>query len=116
MPGMPDPIANEREGLLSFLAQQRYVLRLTAYGLTDDQARATLTVSPLSVGGVIKHVAAVERSWMDTVVQRPASGSVSDYEDGFRLGPTETLQSALDHYSTVAAETEAIGGATSAGI
>ena len=108
MPGMPAPIADEREGLLAFLAQQRYVLRLTAYGLTDDQARATPTASPLSVGGLVKHVAATERGWMDVVLQRPGSGGETDYEAGFRLGPDETLQSALDHYAAVAAETEAI--------
>ena len=108
MLGMPDPIANEREGLLSFLAQQRYVLRLTAYGLSDDEARATPTASPLSVGGLIKHVAATEQSWMDVVLQRPGSGGESDYEARFRLGPDETLQSVLDHYAAVAAETEAI--------
>jgi hypothetical protein len=39
MPGLPSPVADERHGLLSFLAQQRYVLGLTAYGLTDAQIR-----------------------------------------------------------------------------
>jgi uncharacterized damage-inducible protein DinB len=105
---MPAPIADERDGLLTFLAQQRYVLRLTAYGLTDDQARATPAASPLSVGGLIKHVASTERGWMDAVLQRPSSGDESDYAMNFRLSPTETVQSALDHYAAVAAETEAI--------
>ena len=47
MPGMASPIPDEREQLLAYLAQQRYVIRLTAYGLTDEQARATPSVSPL---------------------------------------------------------------------
>ncbi len=31
------PVAGEREGLLGFLAQQRRVLKITAYGLTEEQ-------------------------------------------------------------------------------
>jgi hypothetical protein len=107
MPGNVPPVADEREGLLGYLAQQRDALRVTAFGLTDDQARATPTVSPLSVGGLIKHVASTERGWMDTVLQRP-SGSQGAYEDDFRLVDDETLASVLEGYAEVAAETEAI--------
>ena len=57
MPGLVAPIADEREGLLAYLAQQRDALRIVAHGLTDDQARATPSVSTLSIGGLIKHVA-----------------------------------------------------------
>ena len=39
MPGLVPPIADEREALLAFLAQQRAALRYAAYGLTDGQAR-----------------------------------------------------------------------------
>ena len=45
MPGQVGPIANEQQGLLAYLAQMRYVLRLTAYGLTDEQLRATPAAS-----------------------------------------------------------------------
>lgn len=50
VPGSVHPITNERASLLAYLAQQRYVLRIAAYGLTDEQARETPTRSPLSVG------------------------------------------------------------------
>jgi uncharacterized damage-inducible protein DinB len=105
VPGLVSPVANEREGLLAYLAQQRYVLRVTGYGLTDEQARATPTAGPLSVGGLIKHVATVERGWIDTVHQR--DDRRHDYETGFQLGPDETLSRALDLYDEVAKETEA---------
>ena len=39
MAGMVAPIADERAGLLAYLEQQRYVIKLTAYGLTDEEAR-----------------------------------------------------------------------------
>lgn len=109
MPGNVNPVKDEREGLLAFLAQQRYVLRLAAHGLTDEQARVKPTASSLSVGGLIKHVAATERSWMDTLLQRPAPESgETDYAAGFTLGEDETLEGVLATYAEAARETEEI--------
>jgi uncharacterized damage-inducible protein DinB len=93
--------------LLAFLSQQREVMRMTAYGLTDDQARTTSTRSPLTVGGLIKHVALTERGWMGNVLQLPPSGSEHDYVNGFQLGPDESLAEVLALYDEVAKETEA---------
>lgn len=109
MPGNVRPVTDERDALLSFLAQQRLVLRLTAYGLSDEQARLAPTASPLSVGGLIKHVTNVERSWMDIVLQRQRAGTdESAYEDGFTLRPDATLADALADYEKAAEETDAI--------
>ena len=49
------------------LAERREFVLLTAKGLTDDQARATPTVSSLSIGGLIKHLAATEALAADVV-------------------------------------------------
>ncbi|MGH3795069.1 MAG: DinB family protein [Pseudonocardiaceae bacterium] len=108
MPGLVPPVGDEREGLLGYLAQQRYVIRVAAYGLTDEQARAAPTSSALSVGGLVKHVASMERSWMDTVLQRERNPSEQDYQADFRLGPDETLADVLDQYDEAAIQTEAI--------
>jgi len=109
MSGDVPPVADEREGLIGYLGQQRYVLRITAYGLNEEQARATPTPSALSVGGLIKHLAAAERSWMDTVLQRKRDfGSADDYLEGFHLGPDDTLDSVLDDYAAAATETDQI--------
>jgi uncharacterized damage-inducible protein DinB len=106
MPGTVPPVADERDGLLSYLAQMRAALRLTAYGLSDDQARATPTVSPLSVGGLIQHVALTERGWMRIVLGR-SDGSDDEYQANFHLSPDDTLAEVLALYDQVAAETEA---------
>ncbi|TKG64538.1 DinB family protein [Prauserella endophytica] len=103
MPGLVGPVADEREALLGYLAQQRYVLCLAAYGLTDEQARATPTVSALSVGGLIKHVAATERGWLRTVL-----GHVPDGGADFGMAPGETLADVITEYELVATETEEI--------
>ncbi|HET6794168.1 MAG TPA: DinB family protein, partial [Acidimicrobiales bacterium] len=110
-PGLTTVHADEREQLLAFLANQRYVLRLAAHGLTDDQARLAPSASALSVGGLIKHVAATEAYWVDVVMQRQAPfepGAAAEYEDGFRLVGDDTLRSVLDRYDEVAAETERV--------
>lgn len=108
MPGNAQPVTGERDGLLSYLAQQRYVLRLAAYRLTDEQAKATPTVSKLSVGGLIQHAAAAERNWASIALQRSEeSGGAEDYESGFRLGPDETLADVLAQYESTASDTDA---------
>jgi uncharacterized damage-inducible protein DinB len=110
MPGTVRPVADERDGLMTYLAQQRLVLRTAAYGLTDEQARAMPTASSLSVGGLIKHVASTERQWITYVLQRPFEADVSAYTEGFRLGPGETLAGVLDDYAAAAAETDSALG------
>jgi hypothetical protein len=107
MPGLVPPVGDEREGLLAYLAQQRHVLRVAAYGLTDEQAWAAPAASALSVGGLIKHVASAEGSWVETVLQRPRR-SREHYEQSFRREPGETLGTVLDRYDQVAKETEAV--------
>ena len=106
MPGTVPPVPDERTALLAYLAQQRYVLRLCAHGLTDEQARLTPTAGSLSVGGVLKHVAQTETYWIDLVAGR--SGAPADYMAGFVLSDGETLADALRAYDQVAAGTEEV--------
>jgi uncharacterized damage-inducible protein DinB len=110
---MPAPVRDERDGLLSFLAQQRLLVLTAAHGLTDDEARLAPSASSLSVGGLIKHLASMERGWIDMIVQRvPEATSpddrASDYFDDFRLKDHETLADVIERYQQVAAETERV--------
>lgn len=113
MPGMPPPVADERDGLLSFLQQQRDAIRISAHGLTDDQARTAPTAGTLSIGGLIKHLADMERTWTATVRQVRRDRDASDYLDSFRLGDDETLGAVLDDYAAAAGETDAVIAAIS---
>jgi Protein of unknown function (DUF664) len=125
MPGLVQPADDEKETLIGYLEQQRYVLRLATFGLTDEQAAARSTVSALSVGGLVKHLTSVERFWMQVALNRvgrrasdpdassgassdASSGAADDYESGFRLLPGETLEKILDGYTAAAAATDAI--------
>ena len=107
MPGQVPPVANEREGLLAYLAQQRDAVKLAGYGLTDEQARSAPLAGPLSVGGLIKHVAYVERGWIDVVLEQPG-GSNEEYDANFRLAENETLAGAIAAYDEVATRTESV--------
>ena len=112
MPGQAPALTDERELLLAYIAQQRDGIRYAAHGLTEAQARRTPSASSLSIGGLLKHVATMERSWIDMVLQRQHPTSQPDaatrYAEGFRLLPHETLAAALADYATVARETEAV--------
>lgn len=108
MPGTVPPVADEREGLLAFLAQQRDGLKTTAYGLSDEQGRTASTAGTLTIGGLIKHVTHVEQHWMDMVLQRERQTDEQAYADNFRLLPNETLVDVIARYDEVAKETEAI--------
>ena len=107
MPGNVRPVADEREGLLAFLAQQRYVVRMATYGLTDEQAGATPSASAFSLGGLIKHLALVERNWVAIIEQR-TRGSVDEYMENLRLQPGETLASVLTSYEQAARQTDEV--------
>ncbi len=111
MPGQAPALTDERELLLAYLAQQRDGIRNAAFGLTDEQARLAPSASSLSIGGLIKHVADMETTWIDMILQRDSRGSeqdeASNYEDNFRLGPDETLADVLARYDDVDKDTEA---------
>jgi Protein of unknown function (DUF664) len=71
MPLFAHAVADERDGLLVFLAQQRDALRASVLWLTDEQARATPSASGLSLGGLIKHVARTEQRWVVAGIAGP---------------------------------------------
>ena len=100
MPAMPDPVADEKSSLIAFLDQQRHNLRTTAFGLTDEQARSTPTASALSIGALLKHVAACEASWVDRIAAAPDHPAADDtpfevavaaYADQYTMTGEDTL-------------------------
>jgi len=105
----------ERADLLATLGKARHFLRFTTRDITDEQARQRTTVSELTLGGLIKHVTAVEKNWAGFIVHGPSVApdftnlSEEDYKtwaDGFRLLPEETLAGALAEYEEVAKHTD----------
>lgn len=124
--------ADERADLLAELAQARHWLVHPTRDLTDDQARTRTTVSALTLGGLVKHVAKVEEGWMrfavegarpEEDVELPEGMTIEDFErwiagldekpdwlvereNEFTLLPGETLAGVVARYHEVAARTE----------
>ncbi|GEC08789.1 hypothetical protein SSP24_64440 [Streptomyces spinoverrucosus] len=116
----PSPdVTGEYADLLEALAHHRRFLRLTTRDLTDEQAGQRTTVSELCLGGLIKHVTSVERSWVDFIQHGPqVLGNWSDMTeadwaqraDEFRMLPGETLAGVLEEYAEVARRTDELVG------
>ncbi|MEN4477911.1 DinB family protein [Mycolicibacterium cosmeticum] len=114
MPGMPDPAAGERQTLINFLAFQQNAFLGASHGLTDQQARATPTVSALSIGGLIKHVTFCQKGWTERAEHAPASPPpdarpmvelMAEYEDQYVMREDETLAGLLADLAAQNAET-----------
>lgn len=105
----------ERADLLETLAKHRYFLRFTVRDLTDEQAARRTTASELCLGGLIKHVTAVESSWVDFIISGPAAmahggeeGDAVDWPARFQMLPGESLAGLVEHYDEVARRTDQI--------
>ncbi|KUO06266.1 DinB family protein [Streptomyces caeruleatus] len=60
----PSKVADDRASLTSFLDYQRATLALKCAGLTSEQLKQkAIPTSGLTLLGLVRHVASVERSW-----------------------------------------------------
>ena len=103
--------SGERADLLEALRTQRYLFLHTVDGLTDEQAAQRPTVSELCLGGLVKHVAAMQTEWCDFIEHGPSvmeDGSVEDHAAGFRMAPGETLDALVEHFHQVSDRTDAL--------
>ena len=112
-PSQPDAAseAAERADLLEALRTQRYLFLHTVDGLTDEQAARRTTVSELTLGGLVKHVSAMESQWCDFIEQGPAAmegEAEQDYLSGFRMEPGETLDALVERFQQTADRTDAL--------
>ncbi len=104
-------LTQERLDLLEALGTHRSFLRQTVAGLTDEQAGLRPTASELCLGGLIKHVAAIESQWVDFILTGPAVMELSEetyaeWAEHFTFGPSDTLAGLLERYEAVAARTD----------
>ena len=114
MPGQAPIVGDERDSLRVFLEYHQSSYLALAFGLSDDQARSTPTVSALSIGGLIKHATGVQRSWMERADAapdfppqdtRPFEEIVATYQDEYVMREDETLAELLNKFTAQNAET-----------
>ena len=63
----PPRVSDEVTSLLAWLDYHRATLRRKADGLTGEQLAQRLPPSELTLGGLVKHMALVESSWLSRV-------------------------------------------------
>ncbi|WP_017976463.1 DinB family protein [Actinopolyspora halophila] len=102
-------VTDDRDGLLTFLEQQRNALRAAAHGLDEQQARQRTTASTLNMATLLKHAVRTERRWVVVQIgqrELPGLWPMTDLEEEFRVEAHESLSGCLEAYSAVPAETE----------
>ncbi len=104
MPALASPVTDERSALREYLVFHQSAHFAVAYGLTDEQARLTPTVSKLSIGGLVKHATGMQRAWMARVAATPGAPPrdtrsfeeiARDFGDQHVMRPDETLAGLL---------------------
>ena len=113
MPALASPVADERSALREYLAYHQSAFFAVANGLTDEQARSSPTVSELSIGGLIKHVTAMQHTWMSRVAAapdapprdpRPFDEVAKEFGEQHVMRPDETLDGLLEKFKAQNAE------------
>ena len=109
--------SRERADLLDSLDRHRFFLRHTLRELSDAEIRQRTTVSTLTLGGLVKHVTAVERQWARFITDGPSAlgdvdseADLAAYAAHFQLAEDDTAASLLDRYADVAAATNELVG------
>jgi hypothetical protein len=101
------PVPDETGAIAAFLAQQQDAFRALLFGLTPAQAASAPSASSLSLGGLVRHATAVQRTWLAAAEAAPASpeqtGGVEDYLDAFRFDADSSLDDLLAEFDQVSA-------------
>ncbi|MCU4183396.1 DinB family protein [Acidiferrimicrobium sp. IK] len=106
--------AAERADLAAALRMHRALFLKTMEGVSDRDAARRTTVSELCLGGLVKHVAHVERLWAAFVEEGaaamgdPGPETFAAHAASFRMEEGETLAGLIERYEEVSAATAAV--------
>ncbi len=107
----PPWAAPEKEMLAAFLDYHRATLLQKLSGVSDEDLRRKPTVSSMSLLGLVKHLAYVERNWFQKVFmdrQLSVPWTKEDPDADWRIEPDETTASILDFFQEAVAESRKI--------
>ncbi len=105
----------EREVLERFLDYQRRAVRNKLVGVSEEDARRRLVPSLTTLGGLVKHLAAVERVWFQRVLAGHSPEAITGYASGdsrsWRLALDETVDDLLSEYESACATSREMAAA-----
>ncbi len=111
----PAPIADERTALREWLDLHRATAVRKASGVTEEEARLTLTPGGLSLIGLIRHLTEVERNWFQRGFLgesvEPLYYSDADPDGDFHPAPEDALDEAIAVYLATCERSRAIEAA-----
>ncbi len=107
-PLAPDELVStggEREVLEAFLELYRDVLKRKLAGLSDEQIRRRHVPSQTTLGGLIKHLTAVEREWFQVILAGRSEEKLGEApsDNGWTLSTGETVGDLIAGYERACA-------------
>jgi uncharacterized damage-inducible protein DinB len=102
-PLAPDELVasgGERQVLEAFLDLYRDIIKRKLAGLSDRQIRQRHVRSQTTLGGLVKHLAAIEREWFQVVLAARTAEELGTppQDDGWTLAGDDTAESLLAGY------------------
>ena len=96
----------ERDDLLAIVGDQRRNFLFTVDGVTDAQAAERTTVSELTLGGIVKHLGGVQRSWLEAIDgTAPDVYAMSDLDPDYnQMTGSDTLAGLVADFHATAAD------------
>ena len=107
----PSPSADLHTSLLGFLRYQRETVIWKLDGLTEEQGRQRHEPSTLTLMGLLKHLADVERTWFHERFDGRDGAAPWDDADPdryWRVKPDDTIASLITAYRAASAESDMI--------
>lgn len=102
----------ERAVWEAFLDCQRREVAEKIAGVSDEDARRRLVPSLTTLGGLLKHLSVVERSWFQRRMAQRDPADIAGWVDGgdpsWTLGPDDTVRSLLAEYAEACAESRRV--------
>jgi|SRR5580658_10262376 uncharacterized damage-inducible protein DinB len=107
-PLAPDELVStsgERQVLEAFLDLYRDILKRKLAGLSDQQVRQRHVPSETTLGGLVKHLTAVEREWFQVVLAGRSADDLGEpsQDDQWTLGRDDTAENLLAGYERACA-------------
>lgn len=108
-------VAGEAEVLSAFLDYLRQALRHKVAGVSEPDARRRLVPSQTTLGGLLRHMAAVERVWFQRVLAgrspEEIDGEVTGGEESWQVPDGLSVDDLLAEYDRACEESRRIAAA-----